>query len=114
MICAALVWKKQQQMSAHHKIFMAWEVCHETLCDPDNEERRTVKNITDIKFIFLFGLNVNSMDDLSDYTLTGKTCSAIGFLCKSMSVWNAFFRSSCQSEILSHSYLFVSNTNTPY
>ena len=64
---------------------MAREGCHEALRDPDAEEEEALLELKLMLFSFL-GFNVNSVNDLLDYTLTGKACSAIGFLCRSPSV----------------------------
>ena len=50
---------------------MAREGCHEALRDPDAEEEEALLELKLMLFSFL-GFNVNSMNDLLDYTLTGK------------------------------------------
>lgn len=76
-----------KKMMANNERFMAREVRPETLCYLDSEKEEELLELKLIlSLISICRLYVNSVDDLSDYTSTGKACSVLGFLCLSMSV----------------------------
>ena len=77
------VWSlcEKKEVIVHCQRFMVREVHHEALPNPHNEgERRIVRIRTSAEFIFLFGLLVNSVDDIRlNFTREGMFCNWISF-----------------------------------